>query len=491
MSQAVKRETLASLTHEPPDLVDALEQVINHGAGPQRRDGPPTEVTLGAGLAHGHLAAALSVMRQTGLLQMLGEPGRIRDLVVALVAARVCHPASKVAQAEWWKQTTLGPDLGLCDVKKDEAYAAMDWLGGRIPAVEKALAAEHLQDAGANPARLVLYDLTSTWVEGSCRELAAYGHSRDRKKGRKQVEFAIIAAPGCVRVGVRVFKGNTSDPTSFKDAVKAVRDEYQMTQAVMVGDRGMVTGARIDEIKGDEGTAGIGWIGALKHGPIAALAADDGPLRMTLFDQADLFSFTSPDYTGELLIACLNPFRRDADGAKRERLVQATLADLDKIGARVDRGTLKDPKAIEREVGKAIDRHKVAKPVNVQVAKGSISYGADRPRMAPEAAIDGVYVVRTSLKEEQMARADVVATYKRLAKAERDFKWLKSTDPQVRPVRHWLTGRVEAHLFIRVLAAFVEWRLREAWKPLTFADEEPPGPSSPPKPARRTKQADL
>jgi hypothetical protein len=483
----VKRETVASLTKEPPDLVEALEAVFNRGARPQAEAGPPRSVELGPGLAHGNVAAALAAMEQTGVLDALGAPGRRRDVIAGLVAARVCHPGSKMAQAAWWKGTTLGADLALGGAAKDEVYEAMDWLHAKIPEAEKALAARYLADPEANPAKLVLYDLTSTWVEGECCELAAFGHSRDRKKGRRQVEFALIAAPDGTPVGVRVFKGNTSDPIAFKDAVKAVRDQYKMAEAVMVGDRGMVTGTRIDEMRGQKG---LGWIGALRHDPIRALAADGGPLQMTLFDETDLFSFASPDYPGELLVACLNPFRRERDAAKRERLVQATLDDIGDIAARVEKGRLVKAAAIEREVGRVIDKRKVARLVNVQVEDKRISYGANRPKMAEEAALDGVYVIRTSLAEGQMAPADVVACYKRLAKVEQDFKWIKSQDLQVRPLRHRLAHRIEAHLFICVLAAIAERRLREAWRPLTFADEQPPAPTSPSKPAKRSADAD-
>jgi hypothetical protein len=483
----VKRETVASLTREPADLVEALEAVLNRGARPQAEQGVPERVRLGPGLAHGNVAAAVAAMSQTGVLDALGAPCRGRDIVAGLVAARVCHPASKIAQAAWWQETTLGADLGLGGVAKDAVYEAMDWLHAKIPDAEKSLAARYLADPASNPAKLVLYDLTSTWVEGEKCELAAFGHSRDRKRGRKQVEFAIIAGPDGTPVGVRVFKGSVPDPEAFKSAVKAVRDEYKMAEAVMVGDRGMVTGTRIAEMRGEDG---LGWIGALRHAPIRALAADGGPLQMTLFDETDLFSFTSPDYPGEMLTACLNPFRRERDGAARERLVQATLGDIAKVAARVESRRLRKAASIEREVGRVIDKRKVARLVNVEVADGFISYGANRPKIAAEAALDGVYVIRTSLTAAQMAPADVVACYKRLAKVEEDFKWIKSQDVQVRPLRHRLAQRVEAHLFICVLAAIVERRLREAWRPLTFADEEPPAPTSPSKPAKRSARAD-
>ena len=329
-------------------------------------------MSLSAGLSHGGVAAVLAAARKIGLEEILGEPCKARDIVMGLLAARLCHPASKIAQACWWRETTLGEDYQLAGVAKDEVCRAMDWLHERKAGIEKALAEKFLVDPVENPARLVLYDLTSTWVEGSKCELAAFGHSRDHKKGRRQIEFALIASPQGVPVGVRVFKGNTSDPKACHEAIEAIeaaRDEFGMAQAVLVHGRGMVTGTRIEDLR----EKGLGWIGALRHQAIAALAADQGPLQMTLFDEQDLFSLTSPVYPGELLVACRNPFQAAHQAAKRERLVEATVEKVGKVGDRVEAGSLKGVAEVERAVGKVIDKNGVGKLVVVRVTEQGIS----------------------------------------------------------------------------------------------------------------------
>jgi len=492
----VHRHTVASLTHRPAAEIDALELVLNKGWRP---DGPRLaapeatksskvkDVALGPGRTHGGVAAVLGAADAIGLPGMLGPPGRNRDLVMGLIAARLCHPASKVAQSAWWAQTTLGEDYGLGEPGKDEAFRAMDWLAARKDTIEQALAAKYLADPDANPAKLVLYDLTSTWMEGTKCELAAFGHSRDNKKGRSQIEFALIAAPSGVPVGLRVFGGDTSDPIACKQAISAIAEQFAMDQAVLVGDRGMVTGTRIDDLKK---TPGLGWIGALRRSSIAALAADNGPLQMTLFDQTDLFDFTDPRFPGELLVACRNPFRADGDKVKREKLITATLADLDKVATRVAKGNLVGAGAINRAVGQVINKRKVGRLVTVDVARAHISIGRNAAAIDAEAMLDGVYVIRTSLGKDQLAPAAVLTAYKQLKEVEKDFKWIKSTDIAVRPVRHWKVARVEAHLLICMLAAVLEHHLRAAWAPLTFTDEHPGPPPTPSKPARRSAHAD-
>jgi hypothetical protein len=480
----VKHRTVASLADTPRSQVDALEAVLNRGAGP----GPagPAQVRLGAGLAHGDAAAAWAVARQLGIPEMLGAPSRERDLVMGLVVARVCHPGSKMAQASWWADTTLGEDLGLAGAGKDEVYRAMDWLAERQGAVEGALAAKFLKDPDANPGRLVFYDLTSTWVEGSQCPLAARGYSRDKKKGRRQIEFALICGPGGIPVGVRVFPGNTADPDAFKDAITAVKDQHKMDVAILAGDRGMVTGTRIDDLRERDG---LGWVGALDRPQVAALTEDGGPLQMTLFDQADLFAFTSPKYPGETLIACRNPFNAEASRARRLDLIAATLADLAAVPLKGRDRKPKTAAELERAVGRTVNRRKVGRFIDARVQDGRITAAADQQAITKAEQVDGVYAIRTSLAEDQMAPAEAVRVYKQLSRVEADFKMLKSVDMQVRPIRHWLAGRVESHLLVCLLAAVVAWHLREAWKPLTFHDEEAPAPTTPSKPAKRSEAA--
>ncbi|MDR2380933.1 MAG: IS1634 family transposase [Bifidobacteriaceae bacterium] len=484
----VRHHTVASLKDLPPDQVDSLEAVLNHGARAQAPGGAAQAgVSLGAGLAHGDVAAAWEMASQLGLPAMLGGPSRQRDLIMGLVIARVCHPASKIAQASWFADTTMGADLGLGVVGKDEAYRAMDWLAERKAAVEGALAARFLKDPAVNPAQLVFYDLTSTWVEGTECALAACGPSRDKKKGKKQIEFALVCAPGGIPVAVRVFSGNTADPVSFKDAITAVKDDFHMDTAIMVAGCGMVTGTRIDDLRKRDG---LGWVGALDRPQIAALAAEDGPLQMSLFDQTDLFAFTADKHPGETLIACLNPFNAQAAKTRRDDLIKATLADIAAIPLKDRRQRPKTDDELERAAGAVINKRKVGKFLTAEVKDGVITAARDEAAIAAAARIDGVYTIRTSLTDQQMAPADVVRVYKQLSHVEDDFKMLKSVDMQVRPVRHWLKGRVETHLLIALLAAVVSWHLRRAWAPLTFEDEEPPTPTTPSRPARRSTRAD-
>ncbi|MDR0594983.1 MAG: IS1634 family transposase [Bifidobacteriaceae bacterium] len=482
----VRRHTIAPLTHLPADQVDALEAVFNRGARPQD-PAAVAGVELGAGLSHGAVAAAWEMSRKLGLPAMVGPESRERDIVMGLVAAGVCHPGSKIAQASWWADTTLGEDLGLAGAGKDEVCRAMDWLLERKDQVEAALAGKFLKDPGANPAGLVFYDLTSTWVEGDRCQLAKRGHSRDKKKGKRQIEFALVAAPGGIPVAVRVFPGNTADPAAFKDAITAVKDQFKMDVAIMVGDRGMVTGTRIDDLRERDG---LGWVGALDRPQIAALAGDGGPLQLTLFDQSDLFRFTSEKYPGEVLIACRNPFSQAAAKARRQDLIDATTADIAKIPLKGRDRKPKTASQLERAVGRAVNKRKVGKFLTVEVADGQIAVARDPDAIAKAEAIDGVYAIRTSLTEDEMAPADVVRVYKRLSRVEADFKMLKSVDMQVRPVRHWVDGRVEAHLLVCLLAAVVAWHLRRAWAPLTFEDEAEPAPTTPSKPAKRSDHAD-
>ncbi|MDR1428496.1 MAG: IS1634 family transposase [Bifidobacteriaceae bacterium] len=480
----VKHHTVASLTHLPAEQVASLEAVLNHGAVACGVTG----TGLGPGLRHGDVAAVWAMASRLGFEGMLGEPGRMRDIAMALIVARVCHPASKAAQALWWKDTTLGVDLGLADVTTDEVYAAMDWLTGRQCEIENALAARYLSDRGVNPNMLVMYDLSSTWVEGSHCELAAYGYSRDKKRGKAQIEFALVTNPDGVPVAVRVFPGNTADPTSFTAAIQAVTEQFAMGRAVMVGDRGMVTGAKISAMREIEG---VEWIGALKHAQIAALASDDGPLQLTLFDQEGLAVIDHPDYPGERLIACRNPFAAAHRADKRERLIKATLQDLDKVSDRVAKGALRAAKSIGLAVGRVIDKHHVAKLVTVDIQTGRMAHGRNHAAVAAEAALDGIYVLRTSLTEQDMATSDVLGSYKHLSRIEQDFRAIKCAESiQVRPIWHHRADRVKAHLLICVLACHLSCHLRRAWAPLTFADTEPAGPTSPVRPARRSEQGD-
>jgi hypothetical protein len=478
----VKHETLANLSPLPQAAIEAVRAAL---AG-------KTLVVAGEGLEvtgsrpHGHVAAVHAQAKALGLPALLGPAGRERDITLALVIARVCRPTSKLATTRWWTDTTLADDLGVADATTDEVYAAMDWLAGRQEAIETKLVRTHLSGA-ANPDRLALFDLSSSWVTGHCCPLAARGYSRDGKKGLPQIEYGLLTDPAGRPVAVRVFPGNTADPTAFTTIAAAVKDTFKLTDMVMVGDRGMITSARVEALRE---LGGFGWVTALRAPAIAALAADDGPLQMTLFDQANLAEITHPDYPGERLVACRNPALATERARKRLALLEATDTELTKIVAAVDAGRLSDAGKIGIRVGKVIGRYKMAKHYTLDIADDRFAFTRDQDQITAEAALDGIYVIRTTVGPEQMDAAKVVATYKSLARVERDFRSLKAIDLDLRPIHHWTETRVRAHVFICMLAAYLTWHLRQAWAPLTFTDEQRPDPVDPVAPAQRSHAAD-
>jgi hypothetical protein len=478
----VKHETLANLSPLPQAAIEAVRAAL---AG-------KTLVVAGEGLEvtgsrpHGHVAAVHAQAKALGLPALLGPAGRERDITLALIIARVCRPTSKLATTRWWTDTTLADDLGVADATTDEVYAAMDWLAGRQEAIETKLVRTHLTGA-ANPDRLALFDLSSSWVTGHCCPLAARGYSRDGKKGLPQIEYGLLTDPAGRPVAVRVFPGNTADPTAFTTIAAAVKDTFKLTDMVMVGDRGMITSARVEALRE---LGGFGWVTALRAPAIAALAADDGPLQMTLFDQANLAEITHPDYPGERLVACRNPALATERARKRLALLEATDTELTKIVAAVDAGRLSDAGKIGIRVGKVIGRYKMAKHYTLDIADDRFAFTRDQDQITAEAALDGIYVIRTTVGPEQMDAAKVVATYKSLARVERDFRSLKAIDLDLRPIHHWTETRVRAHVFICMLAAYLTWHLRQAWAPLTFTDEQRPDPVDPVAPAQRSHAAD-
>jgi hypothetical protein len=479
---AVKHETLANLSPLPDAAIEAVRAAL---AG-------KTLVVAGEGLEvtgslpHGHVAAVHAQAKALGLPALLGPAGRERDIALALIIARVCRPGSKLATTRWWADTTLAADLGVADASTDEVYAAMDWLAGRQDAIEAKLVRTHLTGPG-NPDRLALFDLSSSWVTGRCCPLAARGYSRDGKKGLPQIEYGLLTDPAGRPVAVRVFPGNTADPTAFSTIVDAVRDTFKLTDMVMVGDRGMITSARVEALRE---LGGFGWVTALRAPAIAALAADDGPLQMTLFDQANLAEITHPDYPGERLVACRNPALATERARKRLALLEATDTELTKIVAAVVAGRLNGAGKIGVRVGKVVGRYKMAKHYTLTITDDTFSYQRNTQAITAEAALDGLYVIRTTVAAEVMDPAKVVATYKSLARVERDFRSLKAIDVDLRPIHHYTENRVRAHVFICMLAAHLAWHLRQAWAPLTFTDEQRPDPLDPVAPARRSPAAD-
>lgn len=478
----VKHLTLANLSALPESAIEVLKASLAGKALVVAGDG--LEVTRS--LPHGHVAAVAAQAKLLGLPGMLGPDSPARDLVLALIIARVCRPGSKLATTRWWQDTTLAEDFGVTHAGTDEVYAAMDWLFGRQESIEKKLARKHLSPQ-ANPHRLALFDLSSSWVTGEHCELAARGYSRDGKKGLPQIEYGLLTDPDGRPIAIRVVPGNTADPTAFEQIAIEMKTVFGVEDMVMVGDRGMITSARIKQLRE---LGGLGWVTALRSVSIAALVAD-GSVQQSLFDEANLAEITHPDYPGERLIACRNPALADKRAHKRHELLAATETDLAVIQSAVTAGRLTDAGRIGVRVGKVLGRHNMAKHFTLTITDGQFAFSRDQANITKEAALDGIYIIRTSVPETSMDAATVVGTYKSLANVERDFRSIKSIDLDLRPIFHWTSDRVRAHVFICMLAAYLVWHLRKAWAPLTFTDENRPDSIDPVAPAKRSRTADL
>lgn len=417
-------------------------------------------------LPHGHVEAVRTAMRRLGFDKLIdGKASRERDLVVAMAAGRIVSPeASKLAMTHAWADTTLAEDLDVADAHEDELYAAMDWLIERQDKIERRLAKRHLKDGG-----LVLFDLTSSNFEGATCPLAKIGYSRDGKPGTLQVNYGLLTDVRGCPVAVSVFEGNTADPKTLLPQVEKVRDRFGIASLVMVGDRGMISNVQIEAMRKMEG---VDWITALKSGAITALV-NAGQLQPDLFDERNLISFTSEDYPGERLVACRNPELGKLRAAKRKDLIAATDRALQKIAGMVASGKLTGRDKIGVRVGKVIGNYKVGKHFDLDIQDARFTFSVNEKRVAAEAALDGIYVIRTSAAEAGMSAEAAVLNYKRLAEVERAFRTLKGVDLQVRPIRHRLEERVKAHIFLSMLAYYLQWHLAEAWKPLLFADEAP------------------
>jgi hypothetical protein len=486
----VKNETVANLSALPGHVID----LIDAGLKGQQLVPAGGAVTITGSLPHGHAAAVHAMAAKLGLPALLGPAGRHRDLALALIISRVIRPGSKLSTLTWWDDTTLGADLGAADASTDDIYAAMDWLGHRQDAIEAGLARRHLAPQ-ANPARMALFDLSSSWLEGRHCPLAARGYSRDGKKGKLQIEYGLLTDPSGRPVAVRVFPGNTGDPGAFTAIVKVVRDKFGLAQMVMVGDRGMITSARIQAMNQlDDGTQRpdadtYEWITALRAPAIRKLMADDGPLQLSLFDQQDLAEITSEDFPGERLIACRNPALAADRARTREELLSATEKLLAPVIARVRAGRLQGAGEIGVEVGKAITTYKTGKHFAVTITDHSLTIERRQDRIDAEATLDGFYVLRTPVPASELDAAAVVTAYKNLKYVERDFRHIKSDDLDLRPVFHRLEERVRAHVLICMLACYLTWHLRRAWAPLTYTGQEPPQQDNPVTPARRSAAA--
>ena len=473
----VKKETLANLSALPDSAIAALKASLSGSVLVDAGDMFEIERSL----PHGHVAAAHVMASRLGLKNLLGPDCLERDLAYGLIIARAVAPASKLATTRWWADTTLGADLGIDGAGTDEVYAAMDWLLSRQDAIEKKLAARHLARGG-----LALFDLSSAWLEGHSCPLGAFGHSRDGKKNREQIEFGMVTSRAGIPVAVRVFAGNTSDSVAFGEIIPVVRDKFGLDELVLVGDRGSVTQVRIRQLKA---LPGAGWITALRAPQVAALARNDGPLQMSLFDQQNFAEITDVRYPGERLICCRNPALAAQRAAKRESLLQATEKELEKIAAQAAAGRLKGADKIGVKVGKVINKKKVGKHFITDIADGGLSWRRDEDKIAAEAELDGIYVIRTSATEEKLGTAGTVEAYKDLGNLERDFWSMKAEDIDLRPIYHYLENRVRAHVFLCMLATYLTWHLRQALAPLTFTDNNKPAREDPVVPARRSATA--
>lgn len=475
----VRKRTLANLSALSDEQIAALRAVLRgEQVGPLAERFEVLESRL-----QGPVQAVSVAMYRLGFAALLAaRPCRERDLVCAMVAARIVAPHTKLATTRWWHTTTLAEDYGVADASEDELYAAMDWLLARQDTVQKKLGTRHLSSGG-----LVLYDLSSSYFEGSTCPLAKLGYSRDRKRGTLQVNYGLLTdARGCP-VAISVHEGNVADSQTVLPEVKRLREQFGIERMVLVGDRGMLSSTAIATLRE---SAGIDWITALKSVSIRALV-EQGHLQLGLFDQRNLLELSSPDYPGERLVACRNPELAKLRAHKREDLLGATEQNLAKIKARVDAKKLVGADAIGLAVGKIINQYKVAKHFELAITARSFSFGRKRDSIAAEATLDGIYIIRTSLPAAQMDAPDCVRNYKALANVERAFRSLKTVDLKIRPIHHRLADRVRAHIFLCLLAYYVEWHMREAWRELMFADTDQRAKTmrDPVAPAKRSQAA--
>jgi hypothetical protein len=461
----VRKRTLANLSDWPITLVEGFRTLLKGGVAVAEEG-----IRIRRSLPHGHAAAVLGTIRAIGLDRLLGRPTdkRLAPLAIALIASRLVSPASKLATARDLAADTacssLGRLLQLGAVDEVELYRALDWLGERQAAIETVLARRHLKDGA-----LVLYDISSSWLKGWCCELARFGYSRDGKKGKLQIVYGLLcAADGCP-VAVEVFEGNTADPTTLATQIDKLKQRFGLSRVVLVGDRGMITSARI---RAELAPAGLDWITALRAPQIRALV-DAGAFQLSLFDERDLAEITAPEFPGERLVVCKNPLLAEERARKREDLLRATEAALTKLANQIARGTGPTGRdKIGRAVGRIENRYKLAKLFDITVGEGSFTFRRNPARITDEARLDGFYVIRTSVEDKALAADNVVGAYKSLARVERAFRSLKTVDLHLRPIHHWLAPRVRAHVFLCMLACHVEWHMRERLKAMLFDDDD-------------------
>jgi len=463
----VKKRTLANLSPLPVHIIEAIRRGL---AGDPLL--PADGFTIDRSWPHGHVAAALGTARQLGLEAVLDpSPSRQRDLALAMVVARVLTPASKLATSQLLDSTSLGRTLGVEEATEDDLYAALDWLVERQDAIQGRLAERHLAPGG-----IVLYDLTSTYVEGEHCPLAKRGYSRDGKPGQPQIEFGLITNAAGDPVAIEAYPGNTADPATFQDQVTKVKDRFGVSDVIWVGDRGMITGAQVEQL---QQVAGVSWVTALRAPTIQQLV-DAGSVQLSLLDTQNLAEVTDPRYPGERLVLCFNPLLAQERAERRESMLQATEKELAKVDAMVQRGAaggragLRGEAVIGERVGRVINKYGMAKHFLRTITDTTFSYRRHEESIAREAPLDGFYVLRTNVSSERLDAAGVVLAYKSLAQIERDFRRFKLTDIEVRPIYHHLEQRVRAHLLLCMLACWLQRAMERKLAPLLFADEVPP-----------------
>lgn len=471
VGKQVQKRTLLNLTYWPPQLVEDFRTLLKGGTAVGDLQ---ESFDIVRSRAHGHVAAVLGTLDQLQMDSVLNSrPCRERDLVIAMITARILHPSSKLALArelgEWSASTTLADQLGIESATEDELYAALDWLGERQASIETTLARKHLSNGV-----LVLYDVTSTYFEGRTCPLARYGHSRDGKKDKLQIVFGLLCTTEGIPLAVEVFEGNTKDSLTLADQIEKIRERFELERVVFVGDRGMLTEARLrEDIRPVEG---LDWITALTTSQVRKLVEDQS-LELSLFDEQDLAEIQSPDYPGERLVACRNPLLADERTRKREELLRATEKELEKIVVATQRAKrpLRGKDQIGIRVGKVIEKFKMAKHFEYTITDTSFAYKRNEKRIRQEAQLDGIYIIRTSVSQNRLPSGNVVESYKQLSTVERAFRSMKSVDLKVRPIHHRLAERVRAHVFLCMLAYYVEWHMRKALAPLLFEDCDPEG----------------
>lgn len=475
----ISKRTLANLSRLPMAQVEGIRAVLK---GQELR--PVSQLfEVTASRAHGHVEAVAETMKKLGFDSLVASrPCRERDLVLAMVAARILAPNTKLATTRWWHSTTLAETFNVGDATEDDLYEAMDWLLEGQDKIQKKLAARHVKKGG-----LALYDLSSSYFEGTTCPLAKLGHNRDGKKGLLQVNYGILTDRRGCPVATTVYDGNTADPETLMPEVHRLKEDFGIDTFVIVGDRGMISQKSIDEIRGQDG---VDWITALKSGAIRALI-EDKTLQPELFDERNLFEFTAPDYSNERMIACRNPELAKLRAHKRQDLLAATEKELAQVQAMVEAGRLKGQDKIGVRAGRIINKYKMAKHFALDIQDQSFSYKRKHDSIAREAALDGLYVIRTSVANDRMDSADCVRSYKLLANVERAYRSLKTVDLKIRPIHHRLADRVRAHIFLCMLAYYVEWHMREAWRQMMFADEDQDAKKTrdPVAPAKRSEAA--